>query len=47
MMACKRHHDQIDGKRRPVIVEHFLTEYGANGRMRFDCEDGTSYEEPR
>ena len=31
LMACKCHHDLLDGRQRPRIIVKFLTEAGANG----------------
>ena len=46
VMACRCHHDHIDGKRRPKLCWDYLTDRGADGPMRWWVKsDGIVYVE--
>jgi hypothetical protein len=46
LMACRAHHQRLDGKAAPFIREKALTPHGADGAMEF-ASNGHVYREGR
>lgn len=44
VMGCELHHDHLDGRRHPPIGVTALSSAGADGRLRFDCDNVTYVE---